>query len=447
MKCVFLIFGLLLAPALVVGQAAEQRWNILFILADDLGQTQLGCYGGPYTTPSLDRFASESMRFSNAYSAAAVCSPTRAAIMTGKYPARLHLTDFIKGDTLASQPLQQPEWQKFLPLEELTLAERFKDLGYRTAFFGKWHLSVEKRPPESEPYNPDKQGFDETMVTYKPGDDADQEADPHNVDAITKRAIEFLRASQEKPFLLFVSHNSIHDPLMESLSRVDGYENDLALKEFAIDPRLAAMVERMDEGLGRLLQALDELGLREQTLVVFASDNGGKHAYAAQHPYRAGKGWLYEGGIRVPLMVRLPGHITAGSQTELTVSSIDFLPTLLEAVGAEPGTKVDGLSFWKELTVGGGMPGRPLFWHYPHYHRGSGMRPASAMRKGRYKLIEWHEALLRGEEAKAYELYDLDMDRGETRNLVAELPGLFEAMRRELAEWKIAVEAQMPALK
>ncbi len=421
--------------------------NIIFILADDIGQTQLGCYGGPYQTPFLDNFASEGMRFTQAYASAAVCSPTRAALMTGKYPARLHLTDFIKGNSYPDSLLQQPNWQKFLPLEEFTIAEAFKELGYVTGAFGKWHLSQEKRPPESAPYNPDKQGFDEYMVTYKPiRKQTDPEADPHNVDSITNRAMQFLEQNSTQPFFLYVSHNAIHDPVMEAKKSIVKFEGDTALAALNIQPVLAAMVERLDKGVGKLLQKVNELGLAENTIVVFYGDNGGKETYASQFPFRKGKGWLYEGGVRVPLLIRWPQRVKANSSSDFMLSSIDFFPTLLEAVG-DNSTKytTDGKSLLPELLGEKRQIQNTQYWHYPHYHLGSGMKPASAIRKGKYKLIEWHEALLLGKE-DAYELYDLEADIGEKVNLINQLPEVFKDLSNDLTKWKESVDAQMPTI-
>jgi len=290
----------LLCAILLAGCKQEQiPPNVLLIVADDLGWTQLGCYGGAYYTPAIDSLAVSGMRFTEAYSSAAVCSPTRAALMTGKYPARLHLTDFIKGQSFPDSLLMQPDWQKFLPLEELTLAELFKEKGYRTAIFGKWHLSCEKQPPESAPYNPDKQGFDDYMVTYKPVQgQTDPGHDPHNVDSITLRSVQFLKQHGNEPFFLVVSHNAIHDPVMENWSRVKAYSEQFPESDHFVNPALGAMVNRLDEGSSLLLRTLDELGLVEHTIVVFCSDNGGKEAHASQYPLRKGKGWLYEGGIR-----------------------------------------------------------------------------------------------------------------------------------------------------
>ncbi|MEL7121409.1 MAG: sulfatase [Bacteroidota bacterium] len=445
-----LLSGFMACQPTVTQQAENmppQKPNIIFILADDIGQTQLGCYDGPYHTPNIDQFASQSMKFNNAYASAAVCSPTRAALMTGKYPARLHITDFIKGELFPDNLLKQPDWQKFLPLEEKTIAEALKEEGYKTAIFGKWHLSHEKRPPQSATYNPNKQGFDEMMITYKPNaQKTNPEQDPHNVDSITNRALKFLEENKEHRFFLYISHNSIHDPIMESQERISKFENDSTLNDWEIIPEIAAMVEHLDEGTGRLLHKIDDLSLADNTIIIFYGDNGGKDTYAKQHPYRKGKGWLYEGGIREPLLIRYPEKIKAGSESDLMVSTIDFFPTLIDLAGGQPATDVDGRSIMNELLAKEKLEDRPQFWHYPHYHRGSKMKPASAMRKGKYKLIEWHEELLLGKET-AYELYDLEADVSETHNLSEKLPDVLAQMKKELSDWKEETGAQMPTLK
>jgi arylsulfatase A len=421
--------------------------NILVILADDLGWNQLGCYGGPYRTPNIDGLARRGMRFTNAYASAPVCSPTRAALMTGKYPARLHLTDFIKGGSFPDSLLVQPDWQKFLPLDETTLGETFRDKGYHTAFFGKWHLSREKYPPESEAFNPDKQGFEEYMVTYKPvRGETDPEQDPHNVDSITGRAIRFLKENREKPFLLVVSHNAIHDPIMESRENIEAFMAFYSDTTYRVHPALGAMVSRLDKGTGRLLEKLTELGLEEQTLVCFCSDNGGKEAYASQFPFRKGKGWLYEGGIRVPLIVCWPGKIGADLSNGVITSTVDIYPTLAEICGfASFEHALDGRSLACEWLGTGQVEPGTQYWHYPHYHGGSGMKPASAMRKGKYKLIEWHEDLLTGK--PAWEFYDLENDPGENRDLSAERPEVLAEYIKDLHRWRNEVDAQMPGLR
>lgn len=444
----FLYYGLMVLISGCQGiKATDTDPNVLIILADDLGYNQLGCYGGPYQTPFIDGLAAGGMRFTQAYSSAAVCSPTRAALMTGKYPARLHLTDYIKGSFCPDSLLKQPDWQKYLPLAEITLGEVFRKMGYRTSIFGKWHLSIEKKPPESREFNPDKQGFDEYMVTYKPvRKQTDPEHDPHNVDSITNRAIRFLVENSQNPFFMVVSHNSIHDPIMESRENIVAYQDSDPDPGYRVNPVLGAMVSRLDAGTGRLLGKLKDLGLEENTIVFFCSDNGGKDTYASQAPFRKGKGWLYEGGIRVPMIVRWPGRIEAGSQNASITSTIDIFPTLLEMQGWPRERQLfDGISMAGELLGIGLSKERIHYWHYPHYHKGSGMKPASAIRKGNYKLIEWHEEFLRGE--PAWELYDLESDPGEKQDLSVRYPEKLEELRMELHHWRADVDAQMPILR
>ena len=435
-----------LALVLAALGLARERPNVVFILADDLGWSQLGVYGGEaYRTPSIDRLAAEGMRFINAYSAAAVCSPTRAALISGQYPARLHLANHIRGSHPKGKPLLQPAWRQRLDLEVTTIAEVFRRNGYRTAHFGKWHLSQAKRPPASLPYNPDKQGFDEVLVTYKPiVGESDPEIDPHNVQSITDHAIEFLENHGREPFFLYLPHNSIHEPIIESRQRIARYEGDRHLERLRIMPTLAAIVERLDDGVGQVLSKIDELGLREDTIVVFYSDNGGKETYARQDPLRSGKGWLYEGGIRVPLIVRWPGRVKPGSRTDHLMTTVDLFPTFLEILGdtAAP-SDLDGESFLDVLDGGAARTDRNIFWHYPHYHAGSGMVPAGAVRSGRYKLIEWFEGTVAGE-GKEFELFDLESDLRERQNLIDAQPEQAGQLKSTLIAWRHRVGAQMP---
>lgn len=424
------------------------RPHILFILADDIGPAQLGSYGsGYYQTPHLDRLAATGVRFTRAYSAAAVCSPTRAALMTGRSPAALHLTDFIPGDDRPEYPLAAPAWQQFLPLEAETLGERFRELGYETALFGKWHLSPTKEPPGSLPFNPTQQGFDHELVTYKPRPGrTDPNHDPHNVDSLTQRARQFLRERDgTRPFFLMISHNSIHDPLMEHADSVAAWAARPLPADSSGHPVWGAMVARLDRSVGRILAALDSLGLAEETLVVFYGDNGAKHAYAAQAPLRAGKGWLYEGGIRVPLLLRWPGRLPSGAVSEALVTSMDFTPALMQAAGAGiPDQLLEGISFWPQQA--GGLPASQrdtLYWHYPHYHRGSGMTPGGALRAGDWKLIVWYEGLLLGQ-GTPYELYHLGRDPGEQKDLAGTAPDTLAALAAAFARWQARVGAQMP---
>ncbi len=421
--------------------------NVVFILADDLGWPQTGAYGSKwYETPNIDRLAGQGISFTHAYAAAAVCSPTRASIMTGKYPARLQLTDFIKGNNREDYSLKQPEWQKYLPLEELTIAEIFKEKGYHTACFGKWHLSQEKKPPESLPFNPDNQGFDEYFVTYKPDNETDPEMDPHNTDTITSLGLDFLRRKGKDPFFLYLSYNAIHDPLVEARAAVEKYRSHPGSQEEQNHPVIAAMIHRMDKGIGRILNELTDLKLEENTLVIFFSDNGGKHSYASQDSFRAGKGWLYEGGIRVPLVMRWPGKITAGKLSDEPIISNDFFPTFNEMLGNSRYPGVDGLSLLNHITSGSDLPYRDLYWHYPHYHRGSGMKPASAILSGNYKLIEWFEGSIAGK-GNAYELYNLENDPGERVNLADRMPEIRDSLKLKLEDWRDELKAGMPVGK
>lgn len=417
--------------------------NVLFVLADDLGWSQLGCYGSSfYDTPNLDRLADQGMRFTDAYAAAPVCSPTRASILTGKYPARLHLTDFIAGNPFPWNPLKQPDWTKHLPLEEVTIAEVMKKAGYATASFGKWHLSVTKKPPESLPYNPDKQGFDKSFVTYKPTRDQNPEDDAHNVTAITDKAVDFMKRHRNRPFFLYITHNSIHNPLKEKSDLIAKYKNKRGVDLPENRPVIGAMLETLDASVGALLQTLDQLQLAENTIVIFFSDNGGLESDADQTPLRAGKATLYEGGIRVPLIVRWPGVVEPRSVCREPVISIDFFPTLTDILGINNPEDIDGQSILPLLKQHESLNRKAIFWHYPHYHT-AGIGPASAVRAGNYKLIERHEGTLLGQ-GNQVELYHLGNDIEERHNLAERLPEKAEELAAILREWRHSVGAQMP---
>ena len=427
--------------------------NVVMIIADDLGWSQLGCYGSSfYKTPNIDKLAKSGIKFTNAYSAASICSPTRAAIMTGKYPARLDLTDFIPGNTPKNKPLLTPEdWQKYLPLKELTIAEKVKASGYLTGFFGKWHLSKEKLPPESLSHNPNMQGFKESFVTYKPSSNLIQQwqsenKDFHNVDTITKRGLEFLEQNQKTPFLLILSHNTIHDPLVENKKLINKYQNKKSSDKEENNPIIAAMIETLDNSVGEIIKKLKTLKLSDNTLLIFCSDNGGKHKHASQAPFKKGKGWLYEGGIRVPLIISWPKKIKKSFISHQMTSSIDFLPTILKVTNSDLNIndQYDGIDISSIFTNQTNLINRDeLFWHYPHYHNGSGMKPASAIRWKNYKLIEWHEPTLLNN-ANQIELYDLTADPGESDNLSLKIPEITFLMRNKLMNWTNEVDAKMP---
>ena len=429
--------------------------NVLIIIADDLGWSQIGCYGSTfYETPNIDKLAKSGIRFSNAYSAASICSPTRAAIMTGKYPARLDLTDFIPGNFPKNKPLLTPDnWQKYLPLDEETIGEKMEASGYSTGFFGKWHLSKEKLPPESLPHNPSKQGFKETFVTYKPSKNLIQKwqienKDFHNVDTITKRGLEFIEQNKKVPFLLVLSHNTIHDPLLENQELINKYQNKKGSEKKENNPTIGAMIETLDLSVGQIVKKLKNLKLFDNTLLIFCSDNGGKHKHALQKPFKKGKGWLYEGGIRVPLIISWPEKIQNNFISEQMTSSIDFLPTILNVTNSGLDNKIvyDGIDispvFYNKSNL---IKRDELYWHYPHYHSGSGMEPASAMRWKDYKLIQWHEPTLLNME-KQIELYNLKLDPGEKNDLSQVEPEIAILMRNKLKNWIIEVDANMPKI-
>jgi len=418
--------------------------NFLFILADDLGWSQVGCYGSDfYETPNIDSLAREGMRFTDAYAACPVCSPTRASIMTGKYPARLHLTDFIAGGEFPYEKYTQPEWQKYLPLEEVTIAEVLKTEGYATACFGKWHLSIDKKPPKSLPFNPDKQGFDEYFVTYKPTSKTDPESDAHNVEMITKKSMDFMERRKDKSFFLFVSHNTIHAPLKGKKKLVQKYRNkpgsDLPLN----NPVLGAMIEELDNSTGRLLRKLDELKIADKTIVIFFGDNGGLEKDAKQTPLRSGKANLYEGGIREPLIIRWPGVVKPDSTCSEPVTSVDFFPTCMEIIGVKEQMKkpIDGVSLIPLLQQKGGLNRSTIYWHYPHYHSSS-IGPCGAVRAGDFKLIEWFDESICGP-GNEFELYNLKNDIGEQNNLAKRMPGKVEQLKKMLSTWRSEVNAQM----
>jgi uncharacterized sulfatase len=431
----------------------QKKPNIVLIIADDLGYSQLGCYGSDYyKTPNIDNLAKTGMRFTNAYSAAAVCSPTRASIVTGKYPARLNITDYIPGDKNRSNLLEIPRWQKFLSLEEVTIGEVLKSEGYKTAWFGKWHLSKSKKPPESEENNPEKQGFDESFITYKPNLEAPFEVwqtpenDGHNVEILTNRSIDFIDRNKENPFFLVISHNTIHDPLMEKESLIEKYSKLEATNKPENNATIAAMIETLDKSVGRIIKKINQSKIENNTIIIFYSDNGALDKHSKQTPFRKGKGWLYEGGIHVPLIVSYKGVIAPNLINDQLVSSIDFFPTFYDFSSTDPDQKlsIDGLSL-SPLLLGEKVTLRKnLYWNYPHYHS-SGMKPAAAIRSDDFKLIEWYEPKLMGNQ-NAYELYNLVDDPGETIDLSLKLPEKVNELKLLLEEWKIDVNAQEPGI-
>jgi arylsulfatase A-like enzyme len=464
------LFCLLALISVVASGAAEPakpsaRPNLVFILADDLGWADLGCYGSTfYETPHLDRLAARGMRFTDAYAACSVCSPTRASILTGKYPARLHLTDWVPGRAdRPDQKLKRPVILDHLPIEEVTLAEALREGGYRTGFIGKWHLG-------GPDFFPEKQGFDLNVggcargsppsyfSPYRIPTLRDGPKGEYLTDRLTDEALRFIDGAGGKPFLLYLSHYAVHNPQQAKAELVAKYQARAArlprpagpeflpegkqrARQIQNQPIYAAMVQSVDESVGRVMQKLAVLGIEGNTVVVFTSDNGGlstsEGAPTSNLPLRGGKGWHYEGGVREPCIIRWPGVTKPGSLCRAPVISTDYYPTLLEIAGLplRPQQHMDGVSL-VPLLKSGTQPERPLFWHYPHYsNQGGG--PGGAVRVGDFKLIEWFEDM-------RVELFNLREDVSEKHDLAAAMPEKVAALRRQLHQWREDINAAMP---
>ena len=428
--------------------------NLLVFLADDLGAHDLGCTGSSfYRTPAIDRLAASGILFTRAYAACPVCSPTRAALMTGRHPARVGITNFIAGSRRGA--LLPADCLHALPDEEVTIPELLKAAGYATGIFGKWHLGNPKDIPSH--------GFATTgSTTVGPG--RGPLDDPMHARAIASQASAFIAASRDQPFFCYVPMHSVHVPLKtrpelaaEEGGRAVGVgpkfdvqpppAGDPVTRSVQDHPVYAGMIREMDETVATVLAAVEEAGQTDNTLVVFTSDNGGlstaEGAPTSNLPLRAGKGFLYEGGIRVPLVVRWPGVVKPGTTTAVPVTTLDIAATLLEVAGTQPPEKavLDGTSL-APVLAGGSLPGRDLYWHYPHYAN-QGSRPAAAIiagdgpSPGSEKLVEYFED-------GRLELFDLANDPGERRNLSDSRPDRAAALQGRLAAWRTSVQAKMP---
>lgn len=450
-------FGMLL-PVLGFGlgvSAQNTAPNIVFIMADDMGWKDLACYGNPYNeTPNIDKLASQGIRFTQAYSACPVCSPTRASIMTGKYPARLQLTNYIKGErTDAKSPVLPANWKPYLEGSETTLPELLKTKGYATGMAGKWHLGNDK---EQSPWD---QGFDYARMISKNGLDyynysisldANQneftdKGTEYLTDKLTDYGVEFIRQNSKKPFFLYLTYSAPHVFIVPRGDKLRKYFFKYAKMDEKFNPYYAAMVESLDDGVGRIMETLNEQNLLENTLVVFTSDNGGLGLDelgpipTSCAPLRKWKGHIYEGGTRVPAIVSWPGKIKAGTVSDQYYSSIDYLPTFCELTGiSKLPDHLDGKSLAPILFHPDHQPkqDRPLFWHYPHFSNQLG-RPAGSVRLGDYKLVELYET-------GTLELYNLNDDLSEVNNLANEMPEKLREMHSLLVNWRKEVNAQMP---
>ena len=447
-----------------------EEFNVLLIHVDDLGWADIGVFGSDfYETPNIDRLATEGMRFTQSYAAAAICSPSRAALMTGKYPARMGITDWIyarfqgvgttglPGEYAENpgQPLRTPKNQGFLPLEELTLAERMKFQGYTTLHVGKWHLGGAGNYPEDQGFDINVGGNDlgqppSYFDPYEPATPTPfysfdrlvpRDSGEYLTDREGDEIVTFLQGQPQKFFIHWAPY-AVHTPIMAPQELVEKYKQKVGGKQK--NPVYAAMVENLDQNIGKVLAAMDLMKLTEKTLVIFTSDNGGLIGNAANpvtdnFPLRSQKGYPYEGGIRVPTVVKWPGKVPEGSQSNHPIVTLDWVPTILDYLGLDPQEQgLDGQSL--SGVFAGGVPNsRDLFWHFPHY-RGSDVIPYSIIRSGNYKLIHYFDV-------RPDELFSLEEDPRETINLALQFPGLVSQLRTRLQAWWEETNARMPQKK
>jgi len=497
--------------AISVG-ASQRPPNVILVLADDLGWRDLGSYGSSfYETPHIDRLASQGVRFTQAYAACHVCSPTRASIMSGKYPARLHLTDWLTGRRdYPFQKLKNAEIHQQLLLSEVTVAEALKEHGYRTAHIGKWHIG-------EEPYGPLKQGFDIQIPRWNKGwpkvgyyapfqlDGLDDQEGQYLTDRLTDEAEKFIDSNKDHPFFLYLSHFAVHDPIQGRPDLVTKYEakrnrmqpsvgpdfvlegnpdelqspsrdelskrlkqpawsgfkvlpeRTVKIKQHQDNVHFAAMVESLDESVGRLMGKLKSLNLEQDTIVIFFSDNGGMsaanfgrpdrivgkdrldEAFATSNlPLRGAKGWLYEGGIRVPLILHWPDHYAPGHECHEPVISTDLYPTILDLAGLpqRPEQHQDGKSLVSLVQGAQSLDREAIYWHFPHYSNHGMQSPGAAIRSGNYKLIEYFEN-------NKLQLFDLKQDVGEQNDLSRKEPAKAAELQRMLHRWRAEVSASM----
>lgn len=431
---------------------AQTKPNVVLIVADDLGWADLGCYRSTYhKTPNLDRLAGEGVRFTNAYAACPVCSPTRCALMTGLYPARVGITDWLPGRAdRPDQKLSRPKLVTDLPADLPNLATTFKSSGYVTGMIGKWHLGGADATPQ-------KRGFDfnvagdhtGTPLSYFAPYAAKDRTIPgletapkgeYLTDRLAEEAEKFIEAHKAKPFFLYLPHYAPHTPMRAKQELIAKYKQGSPGQQG--NPIYAAMLESLDDAVGRVLKAIGERGLADNTIVIFTSDNGGLATTEGPNtpptinsPLREGKGWLYEGGIRVPLIVKWPGKMKAGTVSDAVTSSVDLLPTLVDGLGLKPITNLDGKSFLPAL-LGEKTDRGAIYWHYPHYANQGG-KPGGAILSNGMKLIEYFENGRR-------ELFDIAKDQSENRNLAMEKPELVKSLGEQLEAWRKQVGAKMP---
>ena len=455
MKKVKFIFPALISITLVLfccysdnsNDSGKIRPNVIFILVDDLGYTDLGCFGSDlFETPHIDKLAESGMVFTNAYSAAHVCSPTRASFMTGKPPVKAGLTEHIRGrefKVTGKHEVIPPENGTGLALEHVTIAELLKQEGYRTGIIGKWHLGGNN-------YSADKQGFDYVLAANRTGGPGSffypyRNTKPDLIqggsegeyltDRLTDEAVKLINARKDSDFFLYMSYYSVHIPLQAKEELIEKYQKkiDGTNPVYHTNPIYAAMIETLDSNIGKLITCLEAENLLDNTLIMLTSDNGGLSVKEGRntpatnnYPCREGKGFIYEGGIKVPLIVSWPGRVKPNSRSDVPAITYDYFTTISSVCGAKEDTP--GSLDLSRIFLAQDVPDvRPIFWYAPHYSNQGG-KPAAAVRKGQYKLIRYFTD-------SSYELYDLDKDMKESYNLIEEFPELTESLKKELENW------------
>jgi len=419
---------------------APSQPNIIFLLLDDMGYGDVGAYGNTYhLTPNIDQLAAEGMRFTDAYAAAPNCSPTRGSIMTGRWPARTGVTQYLPGNGKPHAKLLQAELPIGLPLNETLIAEPLKNAGYATASIGKWHLGGGRYGPENRGFdlnfagghwNAHKSMFAPHPFVKVPGaKDGD-----YLTDDLTREALKFIEGARDQPFFLYLPYYAIHGPIQAKDDLIAHYA-DREDPSGRNNATYAAMTEGADQSVGQIVAKLEELGLTDNTAIFFFSDNGGVPRVAFNGGLRSGKGFLWEGGIREPLIVKWPGVIPANSVDPTPLTSVDFYPTILEMTGAPDvaGHTIDGVSLLPLLSKTGTLDRDAIYWHYPHYAN-AGSTPTGAIRQADWKLMEFFED-------DHVELYNLAEDRAEENDRSAELPEKTQELRDLLRNWRTSVGA------